>query len=405
MASLPPDRSARVRQRFVAVALSLACAGLALLANAGRLAETARGGQIGLGRWLGPGKLGELRAQPFDSTGRPPPGIAGLARQALPVAPLAYEPFFGAGSAGFRASGSAGSARDAKLLREALRRNPRSREARTLLLRHALGTNQLTPAIEQLAMLNRLNPGAIEQLMAALGQTIATERQAIDAVDALRPYPELYRPFLRGFLTAAKEPKLAIALVTRLPADTFTDPQVRSSAIQVMVRAQAFAAARALWGVGLGKDKGALVHSPEFADRRAPPPFNWALTVDETGAAEPGKAGGLDVIYYGRQPGTLVRQLLTLGPGTYTARVEYRTLSGQPGAIGLELRCAGADQAFALRPLDAKVEAEADAAVTFTVPAQGCSGQMLSLVGRALEERRQQEMTVRRLDVVRGARP
>lgn len=392
----------RSRQRLGAVALALGLAGAALLVNVARIAESPRGGAAGLGQWFGPGKLGALRAQSLDSAGRPPKGIAAVARRALPYAPLSFEPFFGVAAAGFRDAGSFGSDTDSKLLREALRRNPRSRESRALLLRHALGAGRLGDAIEQLAVLNRLNPGAIEQLMAALGQTIANDRQIVEAVDALKPYPALYRPFVAGFAKADKPGPQAITLVTRLPQSAYTDSEVRRVVIDLMIKAQAYDEARALWGGG--QERG-LIHSPDFADRKAPPPFNWAFTIDGTGAAERGKAGGIDVIYYGREPGPLARQLLTLPPGTYTAKIEYRTLSGTPGAMALELRCGGAPVPIALRALDGKVGAEAEAALTFTVPPQGCAGQMLALAGQPQELRNPQEATVHRIDVARGGQP
>lgn len=405
MASHPPEQPVRRHSRRVALGFAAGLAAVAGLSFTAQLAATPRGALLGLGTLLPTGQLGTLRARQLDNAGLPPAGIASAARLALPVAPLAAEPFFGAGAAGFRTKESFGTAQDAALLREALRRNPRSREARALLLRHALGTGQLGPAIDQLAVLNRLNAGAMDKLMAAFGQSLASREQVIAAVDALTPHPELYRPFLIGFARANKEPSLAVALVTRLPQSTFSDPEVRQISIQLLVGAQAFGEARALWGIGLGKDLRGPVHSPDFTDRRAGPPFNWQLTTDETGAAEFGKSGGLSVIYYGRRPGALARQLLTLPPGNYTARIEYRTLSGLPGAIGLELRCAGSPEAIALRPLDGKVDVAAEAMLAFAVPAQGCGGQMLALVGRPIEERRQQELAVRRIEVQRGGQP
>jgi hypothetical protein len=400
MAMTLPEPGARSRQRVVAIVLGLALAGATLLANFALLAESPRGGAVGLERWIGAGQLGKLRAQQIDSAGRPPANIAAVARRALPVAPLAFEPFFGVAAAGFRTPGSFGSETDAKLLREALRRNPRSREARALLLRHALGAGRLDDAIEQLAVLNRLNPGEIAQLMTALGQSIVSDRQIVEVVDALKPYPDLYRPFLRGFVQARKPAAQAVTLVTRLPQAAYADPEVRVTAIGLLVEAQAYGQARAIWGGGTRT--GELVHSPDFADRKALPPFNWAFTANETGASERGKAGGVDIVYYGRESGSLLSQLVTLAPGSYTATVEYRTVAGTPGAIGLEVRCGGSPVPLTMRPLDAKAGVGGEISLGFTVPPQGCGGQTLALIGRPLELRSSQEIAVRRIDVTRG---
>ena len=99
------------------------------------------------------------------------------------------------------------------------------------------------------------------------------------------------------------------------------------------------------------------------------------------------------------------RQLLTLSPGTYTAKIAYRTLSGTPGAMALDLRCGGAPEPLAQRALDGKVGAETEVALTFTVPPQGCAGQMIAIDGQPQELRNPQEASVHRIDVTRGGQP
>lgn len=389
------------RRRLGAIAAALGCAGFALTAHVGFIAAKPAQVRLPLLGAIGPGKLGELKSLKLDSEGKAPASIDAVARRALPGSPLAFEPFFGVAAAAFREKTAVGGAQDAALLQEALRRNPRSREARLLLLRHALGTGKLSAAIDHIAVLNRLTPGASDQLMAGLGGAIRSPRQVDEAVDALKPHPELYRPFLRGFKLAKQPPELAIRLVSRLPEPVLGDPEVRKMAIEEMVEAKAFAEARALWGKGLGKP-GQLVHSPDFSDTKAPPPFNWALTENETGVAERDRGGGLLVDYYGRAPGLLVSQLLTLAPGSYTARLDYSTEAGIAAATVLQVSCAGTPAALAQLPLDAKVGASRTASLTFTVPVEGCKGQVLGIAGRVQESRDPQTLLVRRLDAVRG---
>lgn len=389
------------RRRLGAIAAAFGCAGIALLAHLGFVAARPAQARLPLLGAIGPGKLGELKSLKLDSEGKAPANIDEVARRALPGSPLAFEPFFGVAAAGFRDKAAVGSARDAALLREALRRNPRSREARLLLLRHALGTGKLGEAIDQIAVLNRLTPGATDQLMAGLGGAIRSQRQVDEAVDALKPHPELYRPFLRGFKLARQAPELAVRLVSRLPEPALADPVVRKMAIEEMVEAKAFAEARTLWGKDLGKP-GQLVHSPDFSDAKAPPPFNWALTENSSGVAERDRGGGLLVDYYGRAPGLLASQLLTLAPGSYTARLEYSTEAGSPAATVLQVSCAGSPAPLALLPLDARVGASRTASLAFTIPAEGCKGQVLGIAGRVQQSRDPQTLRVRRLDAVRG---
>ncbi|MGH6785621.1 MAG: hypothetical protein ACREBO_02225 [Novosphingobium sp.] len=387
-------------RRAAALGVAAVLAGVAVLAAAGQRAETPAAAGSGLLSRLGPGPLGKLRALQLSPEGRPPRGIERYGRAALTSAPLAYEPFFAVAAAGFRGKDATGSKTDAALLEEALRRNPRSREARLLLMRHAVGAGDLKRAIDQLAVLDRLNSQMVAQLMLALGKAIRSERQVDEAVAALGPHPELYRPFMTGFAGAQKPASLVVRLVPQLPPAALADSEIRRLAVAEMVRAEAFAEARRLWDAGSGKR--ALVHSPDFADAKAPPPFNWELATDSTGAAERQAGGGISVDYYGRDPGPLVAQLLTLAPGSYTAALRYRTDSGAPGALGLQVRCAASDAPLAVRALDASAGADAVATIVFTVPAQGCRGQSLSVVGRVQEARDPQAALLTRLDVTRG---
>lgn len=397
-------RSAGVDLPRHAAALGLAgalAAAAVLAALAARAEKPAAAGSTLLSA-LGPSALGELRALQLTPEGQPPRGIDRYGRAALATAPLAYEPFFAVGAAGFRGKDAFGSKADAALLEEALRRNPRSREARLLLMRHAVGTGDLGRAIDQLAVLNRLNSAMVAQLMLALGKAIRTERQVDEAVAALKPHPELYRPFMTGFAGAGKPAALVVRLVPQLPASALADSEVRGLAIQQMVAAEAFAEARRLWDAGSGTR--GLVHSPDFADVKAPPPFNWQLSANSTGAAERQPGGGVAVDYYGRSPGPLVAQLLTLAPGSYGATLRYRTDSGVPGALGLELRCTGG-VVLAQRPLEAKAGVDATARLDFAVPLAGCKGQTLSVVGRVQEARDPQAAVLTRLDVARRGQP
>lgn len=389
------------RRRLYAVLATFLAAGVALLAHAGNLAATAAAGRVPLLAAIGPGKLGALKGMKLDSEGKAPKGIDAVARSALAGSPLAFEPFFGAAAAAFRDKSAAGSPRDAALLREALRRNPRSRESRLLLLRHALGTGKLNEAIDQIAVLSRLNTGGVDQLMVGLGGAIRSVRQVNETVDALKPHPELYKPFMRGFKLARQPAELTVALVSRLPKSALADPEVRRTAIEQMVEARAFAEARTLWGTSNGKT-GGLVYSPDFADSKAPPPFNWALTENASGVTERQKEEGLLVDYYGRSPGSLASQLLTLPPGNYTAQLEYMTQAGTPGSTVLQVSCAGSPDKLALLPLDGKPGAERTASLVFSVPADGCGGQTLAIAGRVQERRDPQTLTAKRLDVVAG---
>ncbi|MEJ6010334.1 hypothetical protein [Novosphingobium aquae] len=394
------DSETGSHQVLKALAAGVAVAALAIVAHVGRIAESSVAGAVPALGAFGPGKMGQLRAMQLDQTGAVPAGAAELGREALAKAPLAYEPFMAVAASGFREKAAIGTAADAKLLTEALRRNPRSREARYFLMRHALGSGDLNGAVGHIAVLNRLTNGVTDQLMPGLGAAIRSEKQVDEAVTALAPHPELLEPFLKGFSAKAKPAALSTRLVQRLPRSSFANPAVRRQAIRLLISAQAFTQARGLWGAGAASS--GLIHSPDFSDTKAPPPFNWDLRADATGAAERDPAGGLAIDYFGRTPGPLVSQLLTLAPGTYKARLDYRTTGGTPGALGVQMTCAGKDLRVFDQPLTGAAGVSQALVVTFTVP-QGCPGQQLAIAGRMQESRDSQQALVQKLDVTTGA--
>lgn len=388
-------RPGLVRGLFAGLAVS----GLALLAYAGQIAETPAGPLVPGVRSLGPAALGELLSARVDEKGQVPAGLDKLGGRALASVPLAYEPFFAVATRGFLTPQSTGSAEDARLLREAMRRNLRAREVRYFLLRHELGSANLKGAVDQIAVLNRLNNGVTDKLMPGLGAAIRSDRQVDEAVSALGSHPELLEPFVRGFASSNKPAALRVHLVQALPKSSFANASLRTEAVRLLIGAQAFAEARRLWGTPASG--GGLVHSPDFADRTALPPFNWELKESPTGVAERDPAGGVAVDYFGRAPGPLLTQLLTLAPGPYQARIQYRTMGGTPGALGLRIGCAGNQTTVVDQPLAGDPGNEHALIIRFTIP-QGCAGQELSIAGRAQESRDPQQALIRKVDITKG---
>jgi hypothetical protein len=386
------------RARAIGAAVGLSAA--SLLAWFGAVAQTPVAAASPVLASVCPGSLGALRGARLDTRQRPPAGIEATARRALRCAPLAYEPFTAAAARGF-ANNASGATRDAALLREAIRRNPRARSARLLLLRHAIAGGRLTEAIGQLAALDRLrNPTAL-QIVNSLGKAIKTEAQVSEAVSAMRQSPALFRPFLQGFTATAKPAPVVVALTTALPKSILADRDNSRLIINQLVGAGQLSLARDIWANGLGRPQAGLLHSPDFSDSTSLPPFNWELAENTTGAAERRSGGGLSVSYYGRVPGPLVTQLLALEPGSYRATLSYRTEAGVPGAIGLGVRCGVQGALLREERLAARAGQRAVLRLDFSVPAQGCPGQLLSLHGRPTEERDPQDVLLERITLER----
>lgn len=350
---------------------------------------------------FGPGPLGLLKGQSVDLRTGASPRLLTLAANALPVAPLSSEPFFAAALPGFHGTTDFGGLREAALLRETLRRDPRSPDARTFLLQNALARGDLREAFDQIAVLAQLNDPVFGKLMNGLAASVTTEAQARDVVAALKPHPELFLGFMQSLGRMPRDAAFVHALVDGLPPASLADRETRRLAIDELVSVNDFTAARRLAASGGGAPS-ALLNGPNFADTSVAPPFGWDLAVNTTGAAER-NGGGLSVAYYGREPGQLVAQLLTLPPGAYVVSIDYVSDGGTPGAIGVTLTCAESRTVFAAVPLAARIGSRQNLKVPVTVPAQGCEAQWLRLSGLPTEDREDQAMRVFSINVARGS--
>lgn len=372
---------------------------------AARVAETPGAGASGRGNGPGPAALGVLRYE-LARQGTDRPGLeVATANRALAVFPLASDPFTALAVLGLDGKTKAEPARNTALLQEALRRDPRSRTARIFYLRQLAMNGDLKGAFNQLAVLWRLNPALVEQVMVSLSGQINSPRRVDQALDALKGHDALYLPFVTRMAGKNKPRDVVERLADGLPASALANPDLRRALVGQLVAAGSYARARQIWAGGLKQRQAGLVHAPDFADLAAPPPFNWKLEVNATGAAERSKGGGLTVAYYDRAPGPLAAQILVLAPGNYRAVIDYASISGSARTVKLQVSCMGANTVLGETWLGPRRAAQGGLAVPFTVPAAGCDGQLLAIVGVANEERGEMQLAVRRIDVLAGGSP
>lgn len=385
----------------VAIGVFLAMVLAVVMAGSARLAQTpATGGNADLAAFA-PGALGRIRFELAQVGSKQVEVDPALARRALSGLPLASDPFTALAAAGM-AGNAKGSARDTALLQEAIRRDPRSRTARILLLRHMAATGDLEGAFDQLAVFSRLSPGLVARVMDAITTRIDTAAKVDEALAAIDPHAALYGPFVDRMSSKRKAPEVVRRLAERLPAGIMANPDVRTLIIKQLVAAGEYAAARNIWQKGNPAGASGLIHSPDFADGKAPPPFNWELLVNSTGAAERNRAGGLSAVYYDRNPGPLAEQLLTLAPGAYRAIADFEIQAGSADNVHLKIACDNSAAVLGEAAFAARKAGLNRIAISFAVPPTGCAGQRISIVGAASEERSETQLQIRRIDLLAG---
>jgi hypothetical protein len=374
---------------------------LVIVANASMVTESPIAARSALLAGFGPGPLGYLRGQIEGVQGAKPKNMVRSARAALVVAPLAWEPFVGAAVPAFLAPGGAGDDEDVTLLREALRRNPRSEQARIMVLRNSASNNDITSAFAQLEGIRRLNGAAFEELIGQVAAGADDQAEVDEALTALAKHPGMVQAFVAGFERKPKSPEVVQYLISNLPPFALRNPATARTATNMLVRTSAFAQARQIWDRQVKSDPSSMVHSPDFSDRKAPPPFNWNLSESTSGVAEYGQKGGLSVSYYGRVPGVLANQLLVLQPGEHVAHMAYQPEGGADGAINVRIRCAETGMILAKADVAGKAGVAKSLTLPFAVPGSGCSGQFLELAGVVQEYRKAQSAVITRLTVTK----
>jgi hypothetical protein len=211
------------------------------------------------------------------------------------------------------------------LLLEARRREPRSPATRFLLADLYLRSGRPIEAMGEMAVLNRFLPASAAGLAPALAAYARDPRTVPQIRNILRSYPELEEPLLAQLSTDSRNADAILALASPRRAGAQA-PAWQSQLLGQLVNDGQYARAHQLWSqfAGVGNHQTGLFN-PTFNASSAPPPFNWALSQGSGGVAE-AKAGGLNLLYFGREDLSLAQQVLLLKPGRYTLSMN---VSGQ----------------------------------------------------------------------------
>ena len=308
-------------------------------------------------------------------------------KEGLKTLPLSFEPFFVAA----RAAEQKGDLRRAIVLMEEARLRRLSHPAvRMQLVVYYTKAERYPEALSEIDFILRRNADMRPAMLPELAKLVADPRGRAALATILAREPA----WREEFFTAAGARKLA-------PADA-RDLYEKVRALkrngdlrlerQLVLQTQAasgdYAGARQTWFAGLPAQERAAsryMFDGAFRGVRAPRPFGWQFHDVEAGRAEPAKDGGrtyLDVAYFGGRGVQLAEQVLALAPGSYTLRLVARSPNGiQSGRLFWRVTCLPGGNPIGILDLS---QANADNrrfASAFTVPASGCPGQGLNLVG------------------------
>ena len=210
----------------------------------------------------------------------------------------------------------------------------------------------------------------------------------------------LLRPMLRSGSNLEAE-SLAVLAGDARNAEAvlaLSDPRKRNAGanwlptlVESLGKAGEYRKAQRIWStVSKARVESGQIYDPEFIDKDAPPPFNWALASSTVGSGERLAGRGLHVIYYGHEDGALATQLIVLDPGRYRLRTNAPALPGNADALSWTLRCVKDNVLLSSVPLEDAVSK----GWAFEVPSS-CPAQKIELVGSSSDSPDQVDLSIR----------
>lgn len=348
-----------------------------------------------------PDVLIDRASREFARNGEISDEIRSLVTLAAQKAPLAEIPFILEAVRRAKGDDEAGAIR---LLEEARRRNPRTRLGRLLLVEQYVRADRVAEAANEIKVLTRLLSDVGELLgdqlarLALDPETRPALRQALGA-----------DPLLDGVLTELVRRGADANLILELAAPRMQaysagpPPDWQLLLIRSLVEAGRIPQARDLWSrfhhVQLPANE---IFNPNFEEVGGTPPFNWYLAADAAGVAERGRDGSLDILYFGRADAELASQLLLLAPGRYQLEVTASAVNEAEGSrLAWRIDCVPGNDRLGEIGLDGLNSRPQRLRMQFSVPATGCSGQWIRLVGEAAEFPARREIQLRALRLQR----
>lgn len=309
-----------------------------------------------------------------------------LGRAALLHAPLAYEPFY---LAARHAEQHGDLARATRLMEEVRRRRANFVPARLQLAAYYGAQDRFAAMFIEIDVALRLNAQVRDALLAEMTRLIALPDGRRELAAALARNPAWRRDFLNVASARDFAPADALALYeeVRSHRPPFSLGLEYRLYLQSLVRVGQVSRARSLWLGTLAPERRAqhaALFDGDFTGERALPPFGWVLASTAQGRAEMVRDARphLRVDYFGGSNEVLAQQIVALTPGTYRLNFAVRSDEGVSGANIVWAVSCNPSGATLMRGDVADVGGTYQRrSLAFTVPAAGCNGQLLRLIG------------------------
>lgn len=318
-----------------------------------------------------------------------PPSAFATMESAARKAPLAPEPFLVLGA---QAQLSGDQSRSLQAFSAAVARDPGSPAAHYLLAGALLRAGDAVRGLREIDLVARLAPAEVANVVPFVAAYAKDRENWLQLRQLFVSNPVLERTVLSVLAADASNTDTVLALANKRERAPRWLPILLNS----LVAARQYGRARAIWAsaaqAGSGADR---LYDGDFAEAKAPAPFNWVLVSSIVGRAERGARGGLHVVFYGREDGLLARQLLLLPPGGYRISMEMAATARDAHALTWSVRCDGRAGPIAAIPLDVA----RSRSWRFSVPA-GCAAQWLELSGVSTNAARQSEATIQNMRLV-----
>lgn len=319
-------------------------------------------------------------AEMLAQAGRVDPRTQTRVFSALADLPLSSEPFLIAAATEL---GRGNSAKAEPLLQQAVRRNPRSRLARLLLLDRYLRTGSLEQTLAEMQALRKLIPDAAGILAGELAKFARSEETRRTLKGLLAKDATIRADVLEQLAREGADPEIIMELARVGPVTGAASKSGwQSIMVASLIQKGDVQRAYGFWQQFTGTPNGGSENPLNLqfqTERSGIPPFSWDFTEGNLGVAEPVNASALDISYYGREAGSLAQRLIMIEPGRYALSFSVEGDGRSDGGKAMwSMSCKKGGPTLVELPLQGTPSGSNRISGEFTVPA-GCGSQWIAL--------------------------